>query len=258
MRTNRTIGMSQVQFGELVRRVEELVTWDKGVGRPRGVTLTQGLTATLMYVKNNITEEVIAELLFVSQSVISETISTLEGVIVTAVKDFEPDLTEAADGLAGRVAVIDGSLPPCWSWTDNTDLWSGKHQETGHQHHYVGDLAGNRRYISDPLPGKTHDATAFRDLQLDHHFNESNAFADKGDVGCGVTTPFKKPANGELLEWHKEFNKVVNQDRYVIERAIANFKTWRCRHTDYHRPLRTYRTAFSAIRSLHFFKLSFR
>jgi YD repeat-containing protein len=131
-------------------------------------------------------------------------------------------------------------------------------QETGHQHQYVCDLAGNLRYISDPLPGKTHDAKAFRDLQLDHHFNESNAFADKGYVGCGVTTPFKKPADGELLEWHKEFNKVVNQYRYVIERAIANFKTWRCMHTDYRRPLRTYPTAFSAIRSLHFFKLSFR
>ena len=142
MRTNRTIGMSQVQFGELVRRVEELVTGDEGVGRPRGVTWAQGLTATLRYVKDNITEEVIAELVFVSQSVISETISTLDGVIGTALQDFESDLTEAADGLAGRVAVIDGSLPPCWSWTDNKDLWSGKHQETGHQHHYGCDLAG--------------------------------------------------------------------------------------------------------------------
>ena len=258
MRTNRTIGMSQVQFGELLRRVQELVTWDKEVGRPRGLTLAQGLKATLMYFKNNITEEVIAELLFVSQSVISETISTLEGVIVTALKDVELDLAEAADGLAGHVAVIDGSLHPCWSWKDKKDLWSGKHKETGHQHQYVCDLAGNLRYISDPLPGKTHDAKAFRDLQLDHHFNESNAFADKGYVGCGVTTPFKKPAGGELLEWHKEFNKVVNQYRYVIERVIANFKTWRCMHTDYRRPLRTYRTAFSAIRSLHFFKLTFR
>jgi YD repeat-containing protein len=105
---------------------------------------------------------VIAELLFVSQSVISETISTLEGVIVKALKDFEPDLAEAAEGLAGRVAVIDGSLHPCWSWKDKKDLWSGKHKETGHQHEYVCDLAGNLRYISDPLPGKTHDAKAFR------------------------------------------------------------------------------------------------
>jgi hypothetical protein len=131
VRTNRTIGMSQVQFGELLRRVKELVTWDKGVGRPRGLTLAQGLKATLMYFKNNITEEVIAELLFVSQPVISETISTLEGVIVKALKDFEPDLAEAAEGLTGRVAVIDGSRPPCWSWKDTKDLWSGKHKQTG-------------------------------------------------------------------------------------------------------------------------------
>jgi hypothetical protein len=258
VRTNRTIGMSQVQFGELFRRVQELVTWDNGVGGPRGLTLAQGLKATLMYVKNKITEEVIAELLFVSQPVISETISTFAGVIVKALKDFEPDLAEAAEGLTGRVAVIDGSRPPCWSWKDTRDLWSGKHKQTGHQHHDVCDLAGNLRDSSDPRPGKTHDAKAFRGLQLDHRFNESNAFADKGYVGCGVTTPVKKPANGELLEWHKEFNKVVNQYRYVIERAIANFKTWRCMHTDYRRPLRTYPTAFSAIRSLHFFKLSFR
>jgi hypothetical protein len=119
--------MSQVQFGELLRHIEELITWDKGIGRPRGLTLAQGLKATLMYFKNNITEEVIAERLFVSQSVISETISTLEAVIVKALQDVEPDLAEAAESLAGRVTVIDGSLHPCWSWTDNKDLWSGKH-----------------------------------------------------------------------------------------------------------------------------------
>ena len=71
-------------------------------------------------------------------------------------------------------------------------------------------------------------------------------------------TPYHKPAEGELLDWQKEFNATVNKIRYVIERSISQFKTWRCMHTDYRRPLRTYRTAFSAIRSLHFFKLSFR
>jgi hypothetical protein len=35
--------------------------------------LAQGLTATLGYVKNKMTEQVIAELLFVGQSVVSET-----------------------------------------------------------------------------------------------------------------------------------------------------------------------------------------
>jgi hypothetical protein len=34
----------------------------------------------------------------------------------------------------------------------------------------------------------------------------------------------------------------------VVERAIANFKTWRCMFTDYRRPLRTYKTAFHTVR----------
>ncbi|MGH3329392.1 MAG: hypothetical protein ACRDPT_16645, partial [Streptomycetales bacterium] len=55
VRTNRTIGLSQVQFDELIRRAQELITWDKGVGRPRRLTLAQGLKATLMSFKNNIT-----------------------------------------------------------------------------------------------------------------------------------------------------------------------------------------------------------
>jgi hypothetical protein len=126
--------------------------------------------------------------------VVSETISTLDAVIVTALKGVGPDPPEAAEGLAGRVAVIDGSLHLRWSWKDTTDLWSGKHKQTGHQHPYVCDLAGNLRYLSDPLPAKTHDAKTFRDLHPDHHCNESNAFADKGYVGCGVITPVKKLA----------------------------------------------------------------
>lgn len=43
----------------------------------------------------------------------------------------------------------------------------------------------------------------------------------------------------------------------MIERAIAHFKTWRCMHTDYRRPERTYATAFNTVRALHFFTLRF-
>jgi hypothetical protein len=59
-----------------------------------------------------------------------------------------------------------------------------------------------------------------------------NWIADKGYVGNGMITPFKKPAGGELLDWQKEFNKQVNKIRYVIEQVIANFKTWRSMHTE--------------------------
>lgn len=55
----------------------------------------------------------------------------------------------------------------------------------------------------------------------------------------------------------EEFNTAINKMRYVIERAITHFKTWRCMHTDYRRSKRTYVTAFSAVRALHFFTLRF-
>lgn len=257
MQSNRTIGLSDVQFDELLERVGRLIDWDKGVGRPRSLTLAQALKATLMYFKNNITEEVIAELLFVSQGLISQTIALMEGLIVRALEDFEPTVEDVAAAADRRVVVVDGSLHPCWSWADRKDLWSGKHKQTGHLHQYVCGLDGGLKYISDPTPGCTHDAKAFRDMHLDQHLTPSNAFADKGYVGCGVTTPFKKPTGGDLLEWHRDFNSIVNKHRYVIERAIANFKTWRAMHTDYRRPVDTYKDAFSAVRSLHFFRLSF-
>jgi len=58
---------------------------------------------------------------------------------------------------------------------------------------------------------------------------------------------------GELLDWQKEFNKQIDQIRYVIEQVIANFKTWRIMHTDYRRPLATFPETISAVVALHFY-----
>jgi hypothetical protein len=181
-------------------------------------------------------------------------ISDLETIITEALAEFVPDLAAATHG---RVGVVDGALCPCWSWAKAPELYSGKHKTTGHAHQFVCDLSGKLVHVSDPVPGKTHDAKAVADTGLTDILGEDNALGDKGYIGTGITTPFRKPAGGQLLDWQKEFNTTINEMRYVIERAIANFKTWRCMHTDYRRPKHTYATAFSAVRALHFFKLSF-
>jgi hypothetical protein len=249
-----TTELTAGQFDELVARIEKCIIWDSGVGRPRQLTLRQAVKATIMYFKNNITEEVIGELLFVDQSTISRAISELESVIADVLDEFVPDL---ANEMAGRVGIVDGSLCPCWSWADAPELFSGKHKTTGHSHQFVCNTEGDLMHISDPLPGKTHDAKAFDETGLADILRADNSLGDKGFIGKGPVTPFRKPADGELLDWQKEFNTAINKIRYVIERAIANFKTWRCMFTDYRRPLHTYTTAFRAVRALHFFKLRF-
>ena len=171
-----------------------------------------------------------------------------------ALDEFVPELPEEIEG---RVAIADGSLCPCWSWADAPELYSGKHKTTGHTHQFVCDLFGHLMHISDPLPGRTHDAKAMHETGLSELLDDDNAIGDKGYIGTGIITPYRKPAGGELLDWQKEFNTAVNKIRYVIERTISHFKTWRCMHTDYRRPERTYAAAFNAVRALHFFKLRF-
>ena len=84
----------------------------------------------------------------------------------------------------------------------------------------------------------------------------ANWVGDKGYIGNSMITPIRKPAHRELLDWEKEFNTAVNRIRYVVERTIANFKTWRILHTDYRRPLATFTATISTVIALHFYKIS--
>ena len=165
-----TTGLTAEQFDELVARVEECVVWSAGIGRPRQLTLRQAIKATVMYFKTNVTEEVIAELLFVDQPTISRAISDLEGVIAEVLAEFVPDLAEVAEEMDRRVGVVDGSLCPCWSWADAPELRSGKHKTTGHTHQFVCDTSGELRYVSDPLPGKTHGCQSRRRARHGQYF----------------------------------------------------------------------------------------
>ena len=105
-----TTGLTPEQFNELIDRVGQRLVWDSGRGRPRELTLRQAVKAVIMYFRINVTQEVIAELLFVDQSTISRVTSDLEEIIAEALDEFVPELPEEIEG---RVAVVDGSLCPC-------------------------------------------------------------------------------------------------------------------------------------------------
>jgi len=69
-----------------------------------------------------------------------------------------PTVAEAIDLVHGRVCLVDGTITPCWSYAENDELWSRKHGTTGFNAQLVYLLDGAAIYISDPLPGCTHDA----------------------------------------------------------------------------------------------------
>jgi len=99
---------------------------------------------------------------------------------------------------------------------------------------------GRLVWASDPYPGSMHDAAALDASGLLDGIDPSGWIADKGYVGKGMITPYKKPPNGELSEAAEEANKSINRIRQVVERTIAHIKSWRILHTDYRRPLHTF------------------
>ena len=70
MRYHRTFGLDAKQLDELEKLIEELLTepWHKGTGRPKSLSLREAIMVTLLYNRQNLIEEVIADLFGVAQS----------------------------------------------------------------------------------------------------------------------------------------------------------------------------------------------
>jgi hypothetical protein len=83
LRCYRMSGLTCEQLDELEVRVTELLEkpWDKKSGRPRELTLREALIVVCGYERNNITEEIWAEIFDVDQSTISRCITLLTPLI---------------------------------------------------------------------------------------------------------------------------------------------------------------------------------
>lgn len=249
--------LSQMQ--ELVRRVHDALAepWSKGIGRPKSCGLYRATEIACMYLRQNGTQEFLGDLRDISQPTVSRIVAILVPVIKTVLEEFVPTADEAIELVKGRVCLVDGTITPCWSYADHDELWSRKHGTTGFNAQLVSLLDGGAVYISDPLFGCTHDATAFTITPVAEIVrNSGGGIGDKGYQGTDLVTPRKKPKGGELSRRDKECNAAISALRAPIERLVAHFKSWRIFHTDYRRPHHTYREAFDAGRGLFFFSIT--
>jgi len=259
LRYQRTFGLNAEQLDELEARIEDILPepWDKGVGRPKSLSLREAIMVTLVYKRQNITEEVIADFFGISQGTVSNIITEFTPLIAKATEEFRPDAEEAKEMTRGRLALVDGTLWPCWSWKGARELWAGKYKTTGHGSLIISDDSGNIIFVSDPAPGCDHDMKKLEGAVKEILDLAGSVIADKGFQGSGYVTPAKKPTDRELYIREHEYNNQVSSIRAPIERAVAHLKTWKILFTDYRRPLSTFLDSFDAAISLYFFGLSF-
>jgi hypothetical protein len=150
--------LSQMQ--ELACRVHEALPepWNKGTGRPRSCGLYAAAEIACMYLRQNGTQEFLGDMKGVSQPTVSRIVTVLVPVVRAVLEEFVPSAGDAIQMASGRVCLVDGTITPCWSYEEHYELWSRKHGTTGFNAQLVCLLDGAAIYISDPLPGCTHDA----------------------------------------------------------------------------------------------------
>ncbi len=222
-------------------------------GWPPILGLFKSVVVALTYLRRNHVQQELAEYYGVSQSSISRAITAITPRLAQVLSPFTPTAEELPPA---EQLIVDGTLVSCWSWDNHTELYSGKHRTTGLNIQVVCDLAGRLRWISDPDAGGRNDTAALRASGALDGIDPQNWIGDKGYVGLGMITPIKKPLHRDLFDWEKEFNTAVNRIRWKIEQTIANLKTWRILHTDYRRPLTTFRETISAVVGLQFYRFS--
>lgn len=247
-----TTGLTKQEIADLCVAVYDVAATEDEIGWPPSLGLHSSVIVTLAYLRKNRSQAELAETFGVSQPTVSRAISTITPLMAKACAPAVP----TADDLDERTQyVVDGTLLPCWSWASHPELYSGKHKTTGLNVQVACTLAGDLAWISDPIDGSRHDTYCLRESGVLTTLDPGNWIGDKGYVGNSMITPIKKPAHRELLDWEEEFNTQINKIRYVVERVIANVKTWRILHTDYRRPLTTFATTISAVVGLIFYRL---
>jgi DDE superfamily endonuclease len=247
-----TSGLTVAQIADLCELIR-METGHENQPWPPILGLWNSVVVALTYMRRNRVQAEIAETYEVSQPSISRAITTVTPLINQVLTRFVPAADELDDR---RQYIVDGTLLPCWSWSSHPELYSGKHKTTGMNVQIACTLDGQLGWISDPIDGSRHDSYCLGESGVLLTLTPGNWIGDKGYVGNDMLTPIKKPEFRELLDWEKEFNTQINRIRYVIEQVIANFKTWRILHTDYRRPIATFRETISTVVALHFFASS--
>jgi DDE superfamily endonuclease len=159
-----------------------------------------------------------------------------EAVEVLAAK--APSLREALDKAAEQglpYLILDGTLIPSDRCADKKTSRKGKEIDkwySGKAHEPAGNVqalaapGGVPLWVSEVMPGSTHDLTAARDLVLPGarpYLRDLPILADSGyeGAGAGVHVPVRKPRSGELDIDTRTRNALLRSLRYQGERGFA-------------------------------------
>ncbi|MGW5216091.1 transposase family protein [Streptomyces sp. NPDC004051] len=170
-------------------------------------------------------------------------VGTAHAYVTTVVEhlaDKAPGLLKVLHETDPDHVLLDGTLAECDRLGDGRADCSTKHQRHGVNVQVITDPAGRTLWLSPALPGRTHDLTApslrpgappARTHKIIRICERQGVpvLADMACIGAGewVTTPRRRPPQGELTPTEQTVDRALAAARVPVERGIARLKSRR-------------------------------
>lgn len=217
----------------------------------------------LVYLRQNLSQALIAELFGCSQPTVSRWIGRLTPII-TAV--LSPTAEHRAERELRSTVRVDGFLAPTGDRRENTftaGMYSGKRHRCGFNIQVVGSAHGRLVLVGEPQPGAMHDAKAWTESGLATRFTGRlyadggpGGFADTAYSATGLTTPRRRITGTERTQSETEFNRAIASRRASVERVIAHLKNWKLLATGYRGLLDRFPLLLDTIVKLEIYRTS--
>jgi DDE superfamily endonuclease len=244
----RLPGMSKRACAVVLELAEqEFHQWDRGIGRPRVLTLFEALRLTLCRLRRNATYNDLHEDFAIGTTTAWDYHQVMVAFVAEVLGTTDDELPAL---LSGRIFLIDGTLVPTFNWRHRTDLLSGKHRKHGVNLQVFVDIHGRLIAASKAFPGSWHDIHCLREAGWVTLINGlGRAIGDLGYEGepGAVYTPIKKNPGTDLTEDQQDFNTTFAKIRVPVEWGIAHTKNWRILATRYRSDLARIDTDVQAV-----------
>lgn len=256
-----TTGLELQKFMELQDRITQILESRRSPhqlpgGRPVVLSLHDQLYITLVLLRQNIRQGVLADLFGVSQPTISRTYRSMMPLISQATVLDAPDIRAALR--RGESLIVDGTDVPVRKHKPAIRThYSGKKRKHCLNVQAITTLSGQLMHLGEPVPGSHHDRKAFTDTGLEELLAGTPYLADLGYQGTEAIIPYKKRANEEEHSDHnKAFNDQLASIRWAVEQGIGHLKNWNILSEIYRGVFHELPAVIQTVARLEFFKLS--
>lgn len=236
-------------------------------GAPRQVTPRDQVLMTLLYLRHNVTHEIVGDLFGFSadssEDAFHDVVPILRDLFPkekwNAEKRFRKGLPPWTPDQIDRVIIdsFETPIPRPSGKTLQKRMYSGKKKRHTLKSQVVTDQKGEILDIEAGRPGPMADIEFYRKHPMPEPIADKPRLGDKAYVGTpGVETPMKKPKGRELTEEEKEKNREISGRRVYVEHGIRRLKGFKILRGDYRHALGLFPMVASAVVGLiHFSRI---